>query len=207
MQNSIKCIPTANLLVKRAPGKVRQDESSLVNLGAVVSAELVLLLLGPLPERLADVTLAVLAADEETNLAGGVGGDGGVGVTDGGENLLARLDKVGDERKVEPLVLSCLSNFVSKRSREKLIHWACVRMGKSQEKDGQDGKQKNQYKKKIPFLPAGIQPVELIARVDRESLKREPTTLCGDHTTLLRRVSRLFILSNRRLNAYPKSSE
>ena len=71
----------------------------------VVAAELLLLLGGPGAEGLTDVAVGVLAADHEANLAGGVGGDGGVGVFGDGEDLLAGLLEVGNEGKVEPLVL------------------------------------------------------------------------------------------------------
>lgn len=73
---------------------------------AVVTAELLLLLTGPGAEGLAEVAVGVLAADHETDLAGGVGGDGGVGVLDNGEDLAASLLQVGDEGEVEPQVLA-----------------------------------------------------------------------------------------------------
>jgi hypothetical protein len=43
-------------------------------------------------------------------LAGWVGGDGGVCVFDGGEDLLAVLLQLGDQWEVEPLVFSYASN-------------------------------------------------------------------------------------------------
>lgn len=73
----------------------------------VVAAELLLLLSGPGAEGLTDVAGGVLGADHEANLAGGVGGDGGVGVLGNGEDLLAGLLKFGNHVKVEPLVLGC----------------------------------------------------------------------------------------------------
>lgn len=88
-------------------GKGRQDKGSLVDLLAVVSAQLLLLLGGPAAQRLLEVAVGVLAADHEADLAGGIGGDGGVAVLDVGEDLLAGLLEVGDERHVEPLVLGC----------------------------------------------------------------------------------------------------
>lgn len=96
------------LLPQSLAGKVGQDERSLVDLLAVVLAQLLLLLLGPGAHGLLDVAVGVLAADHEADLAGGVGGDGGVGVLDGGEDLLAVLHELGDERHVEPLVLGCV---------------------------------------------------------------------------------------------------
>lgn len=74
----------------------------------VVAAELLLLLTGPAANGLLDVTSGILAADHEADLAGGVGGDGGVGVFGNGENLLAGLLEVGDQRQVQPLVLGCM---------------------------------------------------------------------------------------------------
>lgn len=75
----------------------------------VVVAELrVLLLGGEAAERSLHVAGGVLGADHKADLAGGVGGDGGVGVLDGREDLLAVLLELGDQWQVEPLVLSYL---------------------------------------------------------------------------------------------------
>lgn len=74
---------------------------------AVVAAELLLLLAGPGAKGLADIAVGVLAADHEADLAGGVGGNGGVGVLDNGEDLAAGLLQVGNEGEVEPEVLAC----------------------------------------------------------------------------------------------------
>lgn len=73
----------------------------------VVATQTLLLLAGPGADRLLKVARAVFAADHEADLAGGVGGDGGVGVFGGREDLLAGLLEVCDQRKVEPLVLGC----------------------------------------------------------------------------------------------------
>ena len=70
----------------------------------VVPAELVLFLAGPGAERLADVAGRVLGGDQEADLAGRIGGDGGVGVFDDGEDLTHELLQVGDHGKMEPLV-------------------------------------------------------------------------------------------------------
>lgn len=88
-------------------GKLGEDEAGLVDLGRVVSALLILLLLGPLSERGLDVGVGVLGADHEADLARGVGGDGGVGVLGDGEDGAAVLLELGDERQVKPLVLGC----------------------------------------------------------------------------------------------------
>jgi hypothetical protein len=89
-----------------------------VNLLAVVLALLVLLLGCPAAQGLLEVGVAVLGADHEADLSGGVGGDGGVGVLDGGEDSLAGLLEVGDDVEVKPLVLSyaTISNYSYKRS-------------------------------------------------------------------------------------------
>lgn len=85
----------------------RQDERSLVDVRVVVSAQLLLLLLGPRPERHLDVGVGVLAAHHEADLARWVGWDGGVSVLSHREDFLAVLLELGDELQVEPLVLSC----------------------------------------------------------------------------------------------------
>lgn len=71
----------------------------------VVLAKLVLVGLGPLADGLLEVAVGVKAANHEADLARGVGGDGGVGVLDIGEDLLAVLLELGDQGEVEPLVL------------------------------------------------------------------------------------------------------
>lgn len=85
----------------------RQDERSLVDVRVVVSAQLLLLLLGPRPQGHLDIGVGVLAAHHEADLARGVGRDGGVSVLGNGEDLLAVLLELGDELQVEPLVLGC----------------------------------------------------------------------------------------------------
>lgn len=94
-------------LLQSLLGKVGQDEGGLVDVGVVVLAQLLLLLGGPLADGLLDIAVGVLGADHEADLAGGVGGDGGVGVLGDGEDLLAVLLELGDERQVKPLVLGC----------------------------------------------------------------------------------------------------
>ena len=75
-----------------------------MDLLVVVLAKLLFFLHGEGTERLGNVTVGILAADHESNLAGWVGGDGGVSVLDGWENFLAILLELGDQWKVEPLV-------------------------------------------------------------------------------------------------------
>ena len=76
-----------------------------MDLLVVVAAQTLLLLGGPGTNGLLDVAVGVLAADHEADLARRVGRDGGVGVLGDGEDFLAVFLELGDERKVEPLVL------------------------------------------------------------------------------------------------------
>ena len=55
----------------------------------VVPTQLLLFLDAPFPDRFLDVAFGIFAADHEADLAGGVGGDGGVGVFDDGEDFFA----------------------------------------------------------------------------------------------------------------------
>lgn len=77
-----------------------------MDLRVVVSAQLLLLLRSPGPNGHLDVAVGVLAADHEANLSRRIGWDGSIGVLGNREDLLAVLLQVGDERQVEPLVLS-----------------------------------------------------------------------------------------------------
>lgn len=77
-----------------------------MDLLAVVPALLILLFRCPAADGLLEVALGVLGADHEADLAGGVGGDSGVGVLDRREDSLAGLLEVGDDVEVQPLVLS-----------------------------------------------------------------------------------------------------
>lgn len=101
-------------------GEVGEDEAGGMDVGVVVAAVLVLLLLGPSAERLLDVGVGVLGANHEADLAGGVGGDGGVSVLGNGEDGLAVGLELGDEGQVKPLVLSCLLILVSLDLPQKL---------------------------------------------------------------------------------------
>jgi hypothetical protein len=67
-----------------------------VDLLIVVSTELLFLLIAPATQRLLDITGSIFATDHEANLTTRVGRDGGVGVLDDGENLLAGLLKASD---------------------------------------------------------------------------------------------------------------
>lgn len=77
-------------------GEGRENERSLVDLLVVVPAVV------DLSQGLLDVVGAVLAADDETDGAGRVGWDGGVGVLGNGEEASGHVEQVGDQRQVEP---------------------------------------------------------------------------------------------------------
>lgn len=97
------------LITQRLTRKVGQDKARAVHLGVVIAAELLLLFFGPATEGLAHVTVGILAADHETDLAGRIGRNGGVGVFGDGKDLTADLAEVGNEGEMEPLVLGCES--------------------------------------------------------------------------------------------------
>lgn len=78
-----------------------------MDLPVIISTQFPLLLGAPMAQRGRDVAVLVLAADHEADLAGGVGGDGRVGVLDGREEFLAGFLELGDQGEVEPLVLAC----------------------------------------------------------------------------------------------------
>jgi hypothetical protein len=105
------CLSPKNLIPERLLGELGQHKGRLVHLLAVVPEKLVLLLGGPAANGLLDVNAAVLGAHHETDLAGGVGGDGGPAVLGDGEDFLALLLEVGDHAHVKPRVLGC--EFVS----------------------------------------------------------------------------------------------
>lgn len=85
--------------------KVWQDKRSPVDVLVVIPTQALLLLTCPLAERLAHVTLGILAAHHEADLAGRVGGDGGIGVFDDGKDLGDVFLKLANQSEVEPLVL------------------------------------------------------------------------------------------------------
>lgn len=85
-----------------------------MDLRVVVSAQLLLLLGSPGPDRHLDVAVGVLAADHEADLTRRVGGNGRVGVLSDREDLLAVLLQVGDERQVKPLVLGYRDRLASR---------------------------------------------------------------------------------------------
>jgi hypothetical protein len=77
-----------------------------MDLLAVVSAQLLFLLLRPGSHWLLDVALSILAADHEADLSRWVGWDRGVCVFGDWEDLLAVFLELGNKLEMEPLVLS-----------------------------------------------------------------------------------------------------
>lgn len=70
----------------------------------IVLANLLLLFFAPAAKRLLEVAIGILAADHESNLAGRIGRNGGVGVFDVREDLFAICLELGYQRQVKPLV-------------------------------------------------------------------------------------------------------
>lgn len=68
-----------------------------MDVGVVVAAQLLLFLGAEGAKRDLDVGLGILGADHEADLPGWVGWDGGVGVLDGWEDLLAVLLELSDQ--------------------------------------------------------------------------------------------------------------
>jgi hypothetical protein len=98
-----------------------QNKGRLVDFLAVVPAQRLLLFSRPGAKRLLEVEVRILAADHETNLAGGVGGNCGVCVFDVGEDFFASLLEVDNEGHVKPLVLSCMVKKVSHGWQQHLV--------------------------------------------------------------------------------------
>jgi len=90
-------IPLPLHLLQSSPSKSWQHVACTVNIGIVVLAQLLLFLGSESSERLLHVAVGILAANHETDLARWVGGDGGVGVLNGGKDFFAVLLELGDE--------------------------------------------------------------------------------------------------------------
>jgi len=90
--------------------KRRQHKRRLMDLLAIVFAQLFLFLCAPRPNRLPDITVGVLAADHEANLTGRIGRNGRVRILGDGEDFFAGLFQLRDEAEVQPLVLSYSKN-------------------------------------------------------------------------------------------------
>ena len=112
-----------NLRTQRLASEVGQHKAGAVNVLVVVTAQLLFLLPSPGADGLTHVAAGVLAADHETDLARGVGGDGGVGVFRDREDLLAGLLEVGDQREVEPLVLGYETKSTVPQNRARKAGW------------------------------------------------------------------------------------
>jgi hypothetical protein len=95
--------------------EIGENEGGLMDLLAVVLAQLLLLFLRP--------RASVLAANHEADLAGWVGRDGGVGIFDNGEDFFALLLQVGNERHVKPLVFSFIKEVEDVSSSELVRGW------------------------------------------------------------------------------------
>ena len=78
-----------------------------MNVLVIVTEELLLHFWSERAKRLGEITICILAADHEADLARGVGWDGRIGVLDIREDLLAVLFQLGNQIKVEPLVFGC----------------------------------------------------------------------------------------------------
>ncbi len=95
------------ILLENLASKLGDNEGSLVDLGVVVSA------VGDLTEGNTEVVAGILGADDETNLTGGVGGDGGESVVGNGEELLSGSVELTNEVEVDPDTLSLGGNVSS----------------------------------------------------------------------------------------------
>lgn len=87
-------------------GELGKNKAGLVDLRVVVTAQLGLLVLGPLAKGLLDVGVGILGADHESDLAAGVGGDGGETVFDSGEQLAGEAHDLLDNGHVKPDALA-----------------------------------------------------------------------------------------------------
>ena len=96
-----------NRLSKGKLREVGQNKGRLVNILVIVAEELLLLLRFECAKRLGEITIGILAADHEADLARGVSWDGRIGVLDIREDFFAVLLQLGDQWKVEPLVFGC----------------------------------------------------------------------------------------------------
>ena len=87
-------------------GKSWQDESCPVYLPVVVSAQLFLLLWFPMSQGLSQISLGILAAHHETDLAAGVCRNSGEGIFNDREDLVAVCLEGFDEIQMQPLILA-----------------------------------------------------------------------------------------------------
>ena len=93
----------------------------------IVPTQLILLVGIPAAHGRRDVPVFILAADHEADLARRVGGDGGVGVFDRGEDFFAGFLEIGDQGEVEPLVLRCKGGgWISLDSKRGEREYVCM---------------------------------------------------------------------------------
>jgi len=81
-------------ILKQTPGKLRKDESGLVDTLVVVDG------VGDLPHRNLEVPLLVFSTDHETDLTAGVSGNSGEGVFGNGEDFAGGLFQLFDQWSV-----------------------------------------------------------------------------------------------------------
>lgn len=95
----------AQCLLESLAGKVGENERRAVDLLVVILAQLLLFFGRPAANRLLEVGVGILGANHESDLARGIGGNGGVGVFHGREDFFAVFLELGNEWQMEPLVL------------------------------------------------------------------------------------------------------
>ena len=78
-----------------------------MDLGIVVSQQLIFFFRGPFSQWFSKITRLVFGTDHEPDLARGVCGDSSVCITHAGENLFAVFDEPGDQWEMKPDVLAC----------------------------------------------------------------------------------------------------
>jgi hypothetical protein len=78
----------------------------LVDFLVIISAQLLLLVWRPRSYWLGYVSVCILGADHESDLARRISGDSGIGVLSYREDFLARFLQVSNEIGMQPLVLS-----------------------------------------------------------------------------------------------------
>jgi hypothetical protein len=78
-----------------------------MNIGIVIPAQSFLVLTGPGSQRFTQIAFGILAADHKSDLSGWIGGNGGVGIFDDGEDFFAGFFEVCDQGEVKPLVFGC----------------------------------------------------------------------------------------------------
>lgn len=91
-----------HLFIQSLLGKLRQDESSLVDLRVVITTELIFLLLGERTKGFSEVDAGILGTHDVTDLTGGISGDASVSILDLRVEVLTEILDLSDKRKMEP---------------------------------------------------------------------------------------------------------